>query len=75
MQRSSAVGIVILRVAGLALLLSATLGWASTTRGPDGGGYAATDSVVYSFIVGFIVYFALAKAGLQPKAVSMPKAA
>ena len=50
MQRSSAVGIVILRVAGLALLVSATLGWASTTRGPDGGGYAATDSVVYSFI-------------------------
>jgi len=34
----------------LALLVSATLGWASTTRGPDGGGYAATDSVVYSFI-------------------------
>jgi cytosine permease len=32
-------------------------------------------AVVYSFIVGFVVYFALAKAGLQPKAVSMPKAA
>jgi cytosine permease len=32
-------------------------------------------AVVYSFIVGFVVYFALAKAGLQPKTVSMPKAA
>jgi hypothetical protein len=30
---------------------------------------------VYSFIVGFVVYFALAKAGLQPKSVAMPKAA
>src|SRR5437763_15449174 len=49
MQRSSAGGIVILRVAGLALLVSATLGWASTTREPDGGGCAATDSAVYSF--------------------------
>jgi cytosine permease len=32
-------------------------------------------AVVYSFMVGFLVYFALAKAGLQPKTVSMPKAA
>jgi cytosine permease len=32
-------------------------------------------AVVYSFIVGFVVYYALAKAGLQPKAVEMPKAA
>jgi cytosine permease len=32
-------------------------------------------AVVYSFIVGFVVYFALAKAGLQPKTVQMPKAA
>jgi cytosine permease len=32
-------------------------------------------AVVYSFIVGFVVYYALAKAGLQPKTVEMPKAA
>jgi cytosine permease len=32
-------------------------------------------AVVYSFIVGFLVYFAAAKAGLQPKTVAMPKAA
>ena len=32
-------------------------------------------AVVYSFIVGFVVYYALAKAGLQPKSVEMPKAA
>jgi cytosine permease len=32
-------------------------------------------AVVYSFIVGFVVYYALAKAGLQPKSVAMPKAA
>ena len=31
-------------------------------------------AVVYSFIVGFVVYFALAKAGLQSKTVAMPKA-
>jgi cytosine permease len=31
-------------------------------------------AVVYSFIVGFVVYFLAAKAGLQPKAVEMPKA-
>ena len=30
-------------------------------------------AVVYSFIVGFVVYFAAAKAGLQPKTVEMPK--
>ncbi len=30
---------------------------------------------LYSFIVGFVVYMALAKAGLQPKVVSMPNAA
>ena len=32
-------------------------------------------AVLYSFIVGFVVYVALAKAGLQPKTVAMPKAA
>jgi cytosine permease len=32
-------------------------------------------AVVYSFLVGFVVYFALAKAGLQSKTVEMPKAA
>jgi cytosine permease len=32
-------------------------------------------AVVYSFIVGFGVYYVLAKAGLQPKTVAMPKAA
>jgi cytosine permease len=32
-------------------------------------------AVVYSFIVGFVVYYALAKAGLQPKTVAMPHAA
>ena len=32
-------------------------------------------AVVYSFIVGFVVYYALAKAGLQSKTVAMPKAA
>jgi len=37
-------------VLALAVLVSATPGWASTTRGPDGGGYTATDSAVYSFI-------------------------
>jgi cytosine permease len=30
---------------------------------------------LYSFIVGFVVYMALAKAGLQPKTVPMPRAA
>jgi cytosine permease len=29
-------------------------------------------AVVYSYIVGFLVYAALAKAGLEPKTVSMP---
>jgi len=28
-------------------------------------------AVVYSFLVGFVVYYALAKAGLQPKTVAM----
>jgi cytosine permease len=28
---------------------------------------------LYSFIVGFVIYMALAKAGLQPKVVAMPK--
>ena len=28
---------------------------------------------LYSFIVGFVVYFVLAKAGLQPKIVEMPR--
>jgi cytosine/uracil/thiamine/allantoin permease len=32
-------------------------------------------AVLYSFITGFVVYAALAKAGLQPKVVQMPKAA
>ncbi|HEY2015963.1 MAG TPA: cytosine permease [Bryobacteraceae bacterium] len=32
-------------------------------------------AVLYSFIVGFVAYWALAKAGLQPKLVPMPKAA
>jgi cytosine permease len=32
-------------------------------------------AVLYSFIVGFVVYVVLAKAGLQPKTVAMPKAA
>ena len=32
-------------------------------------------AVVYSFIVGFVVYYALAKAGMQSKPVAMPKAA
>jgi len=31
--------------------------------------------VLYSFATGFAVYLILAKAGLQPKAVGMPKAA
>ena len=31
-------------------------------------------AVVYSFIVGFVVYFVLAKAGMQSKPVAMPKA-
>jgi cytosine permease len=31
-------------------------------------------AAVYSFIVGFIIYFVLAKAGVEPKTVSMPKA-
>lgn len=32
-------------------------------------------AVLYSFVVGFVVYVVLAKAGLQPKTVPMPKAA
>jgi cytosine permease len=32
-------------------------------------------AVLYSFITGFVVYALLAKAGLQPKSVAMPKAA
>jgi cytosine permease len=32
-------------------------------------------AALYGFIAGFVVYIALAKAGLQPKTVSMPKAA
>ena len=28
---------------------------------------------LYSFIVGFVVYYILAKAGLQPKTVEMPR--
>jgi cytosine permease len=31
-------------------------------------------AVVYSFLVGFVVYFGLSKAGLQPKLVDMPAA-
>ena len=30
---------------------------------------------LYSFVAGFIVYMVLAKAGLEPKTVEMPKAA
>jgi cytosine permease len=30
---------------------------------------------LYSFIAGFVVYMALAKAGLRPPVVQMPKAA
>jgi hypothetical protein len=29
--------------------------------------------VLYSFLTGFVVYALLAKAGLQPKVVEMPK--
>lgn len=32
-------------------------------------------AAVYSFIAGFLVYYVLAKAGLEPKVVPMPKAA
>ena len=31
-------------------------------------------AVFYSFVTGFVVYLVLAKAGLQPKVVEMPKA-
>jgi cytosine permease len=44
------------------------------TLSPESKMYAQP-AVVYSFIVGFIVYFALAKAGLQSKPVAMPKSA
>jgi cytosine permease len=30
-------------------------------------------AVLYSFVVGFVVYYVLAKAGMQPKTVAMPK--
>ncbi|HTP31360.1 MAG TPA: hypothetical protein VMJ75_04250, partial [Candidatus Acidoferrales bacterium] len=29
-------------------------------------------AVVYSFVVGFVLYWVLAKAGMQPKTVPMP---
>jgi cytosine permease len=32
-------------------------------------------AVLYSFVTGFVVYALLAKAGLQPKVVEMPKVA
>ena len=32
-------------------------------------------AVLYSFVTGFVVYLVLAKAGFEPKAVAMPKAA
>jgi cytosine permease len=32
-------------------------------------------AVLYSFLTGFVVYALLAKAGLQPKTVDMPKVA
>lgn len=35
----------------------------------------AQPAVVYSYIVGFVVYYALAKAGLQPQTVAMPQPA
>src|SRR5450755_3544983 len=44
------------------------------TLSPEAKSYVQP-AVLYSFIVGFVVYFALAKAGLQPKPVAMPKAA
>jgi hypothetical protein len=31
-------------------------------------------AVLYSFLTGFVVYALLAKAGLQPKTVEMPRA-
>ena len=33
----------------------------------------AQPAVVYSYITGFVVYFVLAKAGLEPKTVPMPQ--
>jgi cytosine permease len=30
-------------------------------------------AVLYSFVVGFVVYYALAKVGMEPKTVPMPK--
>jgi cytosine permease len=33
----------------------------------------AQPAVVYSFITGFVVYYLLAKAGLEPNTVAMPK--
>jgi cytosine permease len=30
-------------------------------------------AVLYSFVVGFVVYMVLAKAGLEPKTVAMPQ--
>ncbi|MEO8368383.1 MAG: cytosine permease [Candidatus Solibacter sp.] len=44
------------------------------TLSPESKMYAQP-AVVYSFFVGFIVYFVLAKAGLQSKPVAMPKSA
>jgi cytosine permease len=41
---------------------------------PDTAPYAEP-APLYAFIAGFVVYAALAKAGLQPKTVAMPKAA
>lgn len=62
--------------------------WAGPRQGINWAGYGAwaagfaigiwggfQPAVVYSFIAGFAVYFVLAKAGLQPAVVSMPKAA
>jgi cytosine permease len=41
---------------------------------PEMKGYVQP-AVVYSFLVGFVVYFGLAKAGIRPKVVEMPAAA
>ncbi|HLK67675.1 MAG TPA: cytosine permease [Bryobacteraceae bacterium] len=40
---------------------------------PDGIKPYVEPAVLYSFVVGFVVYVVLAKAGLQPKTVAMPK--
>jgi cytosine permease len=41
---------------------------------PDSSKAYAEPAPLYAFIAGFVVYIALAKAGLQPATVEMPKA-